>query len=46
MDALTYAGCLGNVISVAEHSNYSFEHVNIVNREALDDVFSRIYQTR
>ena len=41
VDALTYAGCLGNVISVAEHSNYSFEHVNIVNREALDDVFSR-----
>jgi dTDP-glucose 4,6-dehydratase len=41
VDALTYAGCLGNVASVAEHPNYFFENINILNREGLDKVFSR-----
>ena len=39
LDALTYAACLDNVASVANDPNYSFEHVDIRNREALDRVF-------
>ncbi len=40
LDALTYAACLENVASVSTKPNYSFEHVDIRNREALDQVFA------
>lgn len=39
VDALTYAGCLANVDSVADHPNYAFEHIDIRDRVALDQVF-------
>ena len=39
LDALTYAACLDNVVSVNNSSAYAFEHVNICDRAALDRVF-------
>ncbi|WP_050521649.1 dTDP-glucose 4,6-dehydratase [Pseudorhodobacter wandonensis] len=39
LDALTYAACLDNVASVADHADYAFEQVDIRNRAALDTVF-------
>lgn len=39
LDALTYAGCLANVASVANNPLYAFEHVDIRDRAALDRVF-------
>lgn len=39
LDALTYAACLANVASVADHPNYSFVQADIRDRAALDDVF-------
>ena len=39
VDALTYAACLSNVASVADHPNYAFEQVDIRDREVLDAVF-------
>ena len=41
VDALTYAACLGNVASVADHSNYTFEQVDIRDRAGLDAVFAK-----
>ncbi|MDC0739689.1 dTDP-glucose 4,6-dehydratase [Cognatishimia sp. SS12] len=41
LDALTYAACLENVASVADHPNYAFEQVDIRNRAALDTVFAK-----
>ena len=41
VDVLTYAACLENVSSVATHSNYAFERVDIRNRAALDAVFTK-----
>ncbi|MEW9917984.1 dTDP-glucose 4,6-dehydratase [Marimonas sp. MJW-29] len=41
LDALTYAGCLDNVASVADSRFYAFEHVDIRDRAALDRVFAR-----
>ena len=41
VDALTYAACLENVASVADHPNYTFEEVDIRDRTALDAVFAR-----
>ena len=41
VDALTYAACLENVASVADHSNYAFEQVDIRNCAALEAVFAR-----
>ena len=41
VDALTYAGCLENVISVAESPLYAFEKVDIRDRTALDRVFAQ-----
>ncbi len=41
VDALTYASCLQNVASVAEHPNYSFVQVDIRDRLGLDSVFCR-----
>jgi dTDP-glucose 4,6-dehydratase len=40
VDSLTYAACLENVASVANHKNYTFEKVDIRNRAGLDAVFS------
>ncbi|WP_299846490.1 dTDP-glucose 4,6-dehydratase [uncultured Roseovarius sp.] len=39
LDALTYAACLENVAPVSNDPHYSFEHVDIRDREALDRVF-------
>ena len=39
LDALTYAGCLENLAPVADDPLYSFEHVDIRDRAALDRVF-------
>lgn len=38
-DALTYAACLENLAPIAGNERYHFEHVDIRNREALDQVF-------
>jgi len=40
LDALTYAGCLENLASVAENPLYAFERVDICDRAALDRVFA------
>jgi len=40
LDALTYAACLDNVASVADHSNYTFVQSDIRDRAALDAVFA------
>lgn len=40
LDALTYAACLDNLVSVADHPRYSFSHTDIRNRAALDEVFA------
>ena len=40
LDALTYAACIENVASVADHPNYRFEQVDIRDRPALDKVFA------
>ena len=41
VDALTYAACLENVASVADHPNYVFEQVDIRDRAALETVFAK-----
>ncbi len=41
VDALTYAACLENVASVANHPNYAFEQVDIRVRADLEDVFAK-----
>ncbi|WP_187431728.1 dTDP-glucose 4,6-dehydratase 2 (plasmid) [Roseobacter fucihabitans] len=40
LDALTYAACLDNVASVADHPAYAFEQADIRDRAALDRVFA------
>ncbi len=40
LDALTYAACLANVASVADHPNYAFEQADIRDRAALDRIFA------
>ncbi len=40
LDALTYAACLDNVASVADHPGYAFAQVDIRDRSALDTVFA------
>jgi dTDP-glucose 4,6-dehydratase len=41
VDCLTYAACLGNLASVTGTDSYAFEHIDIRNRLALDEVFSK-----
>lgn len=41
LDALTYAACQENLISVADNPAYAFEHGNICDRPALDNVLAR-----
>ena len=41
VDALTYAACLENVASVADHPNYVFEQLDIRDRTALKIVFDK-----
>ena len=41
VDALTYAACLDNVANVADHPNYVFEQIDILDRAALDVAFSK-----
>ncbi len=41
VDALTYAACLENVATVADNLNYYFEHTDIRNRNALNDIFEK-----
>lgn len=40
LDALTYAACLDNVASVADHPNYWFEHADIKDAVALKRIFA------
>ena len=40
VDALTYAACLDNVASVADHPNYCFLETDIRDRTALDTAFA------
>ncbi|WP_300064237.1 dTDP-glucose 4,6-dehydratase [uncultured Roseobacter sp.] len=40
LDALTYAACLDNVASVADHPAYTFVKADIRDRAALDGVFA------
>jgi dTDP-glucose 4,6-dehydratase len=39
LDALTYAACLDNVASVADHANYAFVEADIRDSDALADTF-------
>ncbi|MGR3551050.1 dTDP-glucose 4,6-dehydratase [Pseudooceanicola sp.] len=41
VDALTYAACLGNVESVADHPNYRFEHADICDADAVAQIFAQ-----
>jgi len=41
LDALTYAGCLENLASVADNPLYAFEQADIRDRAALDRVFAK-----
>jgi len=41
VDALTYAACVDNVASVADHPNYVFEQFDIRNPAGLDAVFAK-----
>ncbi|MEX3317133.1 dTDP-glucose 4,6-dehydratase [Sulfitobacter sp. PS-8MA] len=41
LDALTYAACQENLISVADNPAYAFEHGNICDRAALDNVLAQ-----
>ncbi|MAY64087.1 MAG: dTDP-glucose 4,6-dehydratase [Rhizobiales bacterium] len=41
VDSLTYAACLANVDTVAGNPLYAFEHANIQDRAALDDIFEK-----
>ena len=41
LDALTYAGNLENLKDVETAANYNFEHVNILDVAALDEVFTK-----
>ncbi len=41
VDALTYAGCLKNIESVATSPNYKFEHADICNHTGLEEIFAR-----
>ena len=41
LDALTYSACLENVAAVAHSPRYVFEHADIRDRAALEDVFVR-----
>ena len=41
VDALTYAACLENVASVANHPNYFFEHADIRDLSVLDEIFQK-----
>jgi len=41
VDALTYAACVDNVASVADHPHYAFEQVDIRDRAGLDAVFAK-----
>ena len=41
VDALTYSACLENVTSVSDNPNYSFEHADIRNYSAIDDIFEK-----
>ena len=36
VDALTYAACLDNVVSVSDHPNYQFLQADICDRDAMD----------
>ena len=40
LDALTYAACLDNLASVADHPAYAFEQADIRDRAALDRIFA------
>jgi dTDP-glucose 4,6-dehydratase len=41
LDALTYAGNLENLRDIEHSENYSFEKINILDADKLDDVFLR-----
>ncbi|TRD22414.1 dTDP-glucose 4,6-dehydratase [Palleronia caenipelagi] len=40
VDALTYAACLDNVASVADHPDYRFEHADICDGDAMVRIFA------
>jgi dTDP-glucose 4,6-dehydratase len=40
-DSLTYAANLASVADLADRPNYAFERIDIVDREAVDDLFVR-----
>lgn len=41
LDALTYAGNLENLLDIENSSNYFFEQANILDTEALDQLFNK-----
>lgn len=40
VDALTYAACLDNLASVADHPAYQFEQMDICDRSGMDRIFA------
>ena len=41
VDALTYAACLDNVASIADNPDYFFEHADIRDLKALNNIFEK-----
>ena len=41
IDKLTYAACLESLDSICDHPNYSFEKIDVCNRDGLIDCFNR-----
>ncbi|MDA9178492.1 dTDP-glucose 4,6-dehydratase [Amylibacter sp.] len=41
IDKLTYAACLESLDSICDHPNYSFEKIDVCNRDDLIDCFNR-----
>ena len=39
LDALTYSACLENIAGVSDNPRYSFEHIDIRNRNDLEQIF-------
>ena len=41
LDALTYAGNYNNIKDLEEKDNYKFVHINLCNKEKIDDLFKK-----
>lgn len=41
VDKLTYSGNLASLVDVSNHAHYVFEHADVGDRDAIDDIFAR-----